>query len=73
MPLIVVRIAEVSPQIGDKLWLSKGGLVNDVFFIGLFGLAVPLARFIDPWEIYLKIRRWYYLKPKNKLKMYGQS
>lgn len=73
VPLIVAAVASNDPRLVDKKWLSAGGLVNDVFFIALFSLAVPFGRFLDPWEFFLKFLRWFHTKPLQKLKMNGQK
>ena len=69
----MAAVAASDPSIEDKKWLTVGGLVNDVFLISLFSLAVPLGRFLDPWEIFLKILRKIKLIPSQKLKMNGQQ
>lgn len=73
VPLIVAAVASSDPRLEDKKWLSAGGLVNDVFFIALFGLATPFGRFLDPWEFFLKFLRWFHTRPQQKLKLNGQK
>ena len=67
MPLIVNAIANADERVKEKPLLEAGGLVDEVFFIALFNLAVPFGRLIDPWEIYLKLKRWWYEKPHKRL------
>lgn len=72
MPIIVTVIANSRGKI-EKSWLKSGGLVDDVFYIALLSLLVPLGRLLDPWEIYLRVLRWYYEDPERRLQMYGQK
>lgn len=47
--------------------------MDDVFFIAVFNLIPPFSRFIDPYNIFLDIKRWYYGDPWRRLKMYRQK
>jgi hypothetical protein len=51
----------------QKSWLKAGGLVDDIFFIAAINTLVPIGVFFDPWEIYLKIKRWWYSRPMKRL------
>ena len=46
--------------LGKETIYDEGGLVTQVFFIGLFNLLLPIGRFIDPFNILLKLREKYY-------------
>jgi len=35
---------------------ASGGLVTNVFFISLINMMLPIGRFIDPFNIILKLR-----------------
>lgn len=77
VPIFVTLIAQSSDQfidiskIGlvkvDKPWLKTGGLVDDVFFIAAINIFIPLSLFLDPWEIYLRLKRWWYTLPYNRI------
>ena len=69
VPLV---IAAIKVQADTKNFLVAGGLVEDVFFISLFSLFSPIGRFIDPFNIFLDIKRWYYEDPSQRIKMFGQ-
>ena len=73
VPIVVTIIANNDPDVEDKSWLKAGGLVDDVFYISVFSLLVPFGRLIDPWEIFLKLRRWWASDPERRLDMYGQA
>lgn len=74
MPIVVTLISQAgTTNIKYKTWLGPGGLVDDVFFIALLNILVPLSSFLDPWEIYLKILRWWHSKPNNRLDIHGQK
>ena len=42
--------------LGKETIYDEGGLVTQVFFIGLFNLLLPIGRFIDPFNIMLRLR-----------------
>ena len=67
VPIVVTIIANADSGMEDKKWLIAGGLVDDVFYIALFSLLVPFGRLIDPWEIFLKLRRWWASDPEKRL------
>jgi hypothetical protein len=46
--------------LGKQAIYEEGGLVTQVFFIGLFNMLLPIGRFIDPFNILLKLREKYY-------------
>ena len=50
VPLV---IAAVNVGFDTKKFYSAGGLVDDVFWIALFGLIAPIGRLIDPFNIFL--------------------
>jgi hypothetical protein len=59
--------------ISGHAWLEKGGLVDTVFYLGAFNVGVPLVAFLDPWELFLKVRRWHASKPENRLFVHTQK
>lgn len=73
VPLVVTILSNNDPNIPDKTWLNAGGLVEDVFYIALFNLGVPIGRLIDPYEILLKVVRWWKSDPDRRLDMFGQK
>jgi hypothetical protein len=46
---------------------SSGGLVTNVFFIGLINMLLPFGRFIDPFNIILQLRERYYFSAEKRL------
>jgi hypothetical protein len=73
VPIIVTLISQANVYgLTAKPWLKTGGLVDDVFFIAALNILVPIGLFFDPWEIYLRVIRWWYTKPKNRLNIHGQ-
>ena len=68
VPLVV---AAVKVESDTARFLAAGGLVEDVFYISLFSLFSPIGRFIDPFNILLKIQRSYYEDPEKRLRMVG--
>jgi len=73
VPIIVTLISQSNTSMKEKSWLKSGGLVDDVFFIAIINILVPIVNFIDPWEQYLRVRRWWNEKPMDRLKIYGQK
>lgn len=67
VPLAVVFI------VPGKQVFTEGGLVSDVFYIGLLNIITPIGRFIDPWNIYLSLRKRYYNRPHSRLYIHGQK
>lgn len=68
VPLVV---AAIKVQNDTKQFLAAGGLVEDVFYISLFSLFSPIGRFIDPFNIFLKMQRSYVEDPDKRLRMVG--
>lgn len=56
----------------EKHWLKAGGVVDDVFFIALLNIFVPIGLFFDPYDKWLRIKRWWYSRPNNRLYIHGQ-
>ena len=53
---------------------SSGGLVTNVFFIGLINMLLPIGRFIDPFNIVLLLREKYYHSSEKRLhQLEGQT
>ena len=48
---------------GKETIYDEGGLVTQVFFIGLINMLLPIGRFIDPFNLILKLREKYYEDP----------
>ena len=46
--------------LGQEAIYEEGGLVTNVFFISLFNMLLPIGRFIDPFNIILKLREKYF-------------
>lgn len=72
VPIIVTLISQSHTSMAARTWLKSGGLVDTVFFVAALNILVPIGVFFDPWEIYLKIKRWYYSKPDNRLYIHTQ-
>ena len=53
VPILVAYIT-------NKKILSAGGLVDDVFWVGLFTIIAPIGRFIDPYNIFLNCKKSHY-------------
>lgn len=51
------------PYITGQPIFAANGLVTNIFFIALFNMLLPIARFIDPFNILLKYREKYYSDP----------
>ena len=68
---LVISIIKVKSN--TSALLAAGGLVEDVFYISLFSLFTPIGRLIDPYNLFLEAKRWYFSKPSQRLKSYGQS
>lgn len=73
VPISVNLVSHRFSNLGEKRWLKSGGMVDDIFFISLLNVFVPLLRLIDPLEQFYKFQRWYYSKPKNRLHFHGQK
>jgi hypothetical protein len=73
VPIVVTVISQTYSNISRRTWLEAGGLVETVFFVGILNVLIPIAIFIDPWEIYLKIVRWYYSRPSRRLYTHTQK
>ena len=73
VPIVVTLIAKSNSSGQETSWLKAGGLVDNVFYIALFSMFVPFGRMVDPWEIFLKLKRWWASEPNRRLNMYGQS
>lgn len=73
VPIIVTLISRSGTSMQRKSWLQSGGLVDDIFFIAAINAIVPLVFIFDPWEHFLRIKRWWYSKPNNRLNIYGQA
>jgi hypothetical protein len=41
--------------------------VTNVFFISLINMMLPLGRLLDPYNIILRLRQYYYLDPQKRL------
>lgn len=54
-------------SLGTEAIYDEGGLVTNVFFIGLINMVLPIGRFIDPFNIILKLREKYYDDPVKRL------
>ena len=50
VPLIV---AFINVEYQTEKFYAAGGLVEDVFWISVFGLISPIARLCDPYHIFL--------------------
>lgn len=59
--------------ISGKSWLRSNGLVDDIFFIALFNLLVPITTLIDFYEHWLRLVRWWYSDPDRRLELFGQQ
>lgn len=42
--------------LGKQAIYSSGGLVTNVFILGLINMLLPIGRFIDPFNIVLLLR-----------------
>jgi len=58
-----IAVPMIVATISNKSWFRVNGLVDDVFFIALLNLLVPLSFLIDPYEIVLKVIRWWVSDP----------
>jgi hypothetical protein len=66
VPMIVAAVSK-------KSWFKVNGLVDDVFFIALMNLFIPISFLIDPYEILLKFVRWWVSDPETRLEIFGQK
>ena len=57
---------------GKQAIYDEGGLVTNVFFIGLINMLLPVGRWIDPFNILLMLREKYYQDPMKRLDLKGQ-
>jgi hypothetical protein len=46
---------------------DSSGLVTNVFFIALINMLLPIGRFVDPFNMILKLREKYYSDPEKRL------
>lgn len=67
-----IAVPMVVAAISNKSWFRVNGLVDDVFFIALLNLLVPISFLIDPYEIVLKVVRWWVSDPERRLEIFGQ-
>lgn len=70
---IPIIVAMVIKKTKGQSYLNGNGLANDVFFIALFNILVPVTYIFDFYEICLKIIRWWKSQPYRRLQMYGQK
>jgi len=49
VPIVVTLISQSNTAMKEKPWVKAGGVVDDVFFIALLNILVPLGLFFDPW------------------------
>lgn len=47
-------------------------MVTNVFFISLINMLLPIGRLIDPYNLLLRLRQYYYLDPQKRLELEGQ-
>lgn len=67
-----IGVPVVLASIGSIPIYEEGGLVTNVFFISLINMLLPLGRFIDPYNLLLRLRQYYYLDPQKRLELEGQ-
>jgi hypothetical protein len=68
-----IGVPIVTTAIADNIWMRPGGLADTVFFVGILNILVPISIFFDPWNLYLRIKRWYYSKPDHRLYIHTQK
>lgn len=57
----------------SRTFFKSGGLSDTVFFVAILNVLVPIVVFFDPWDLYLRVKRWYYSKPENRLYIHTQK
>lgn len=50
---VPLAVAFINVQYQTEKFYAAGGLVEDVFWISVFGLISPVARLFDPYHIFL--------------------
>lgn len=63
----------IKNTVNGRRYLNGNGLANDVFFIALFNILVPVTYIFDFYELCLKAIRWWKSQPYTRLQMYGQK
>ena len=62
-----VLIPILLTYINHREVFASDGLVTNVFFIALINMLLPIGRFIDPFNMILKLREKYYCDPEKRL------
>jgi hypothetical protein len=62
-----VLIPILLTYINHQELFTSDGLATNVFFIALINMLLPIGRFIDPFNIILKLREKYYCDPEKRL------
>lgn len=71
---VPIIVAKVLKELGyQKTYLKANGVADDIFFIAMLNILVPVSYIFDFYEIMLKVIRWWKRQPYRRLEMYGQK
>ena len=72
--LNVIGVPLLALYISERSLYGDSGLSTDIFFIAAFNILPPIGRFIDPFNLLIELRNWYYEDPDIRLmKFNGQK
>lgn len=64
---VPILVAKLKVEGTKTNYLEPNGLADDIFFIAMLNILVPLSYVFDFYEIMLKLIRWWKKQPYRRL------